>query len=121
MPLSAPMYAIPGELLTSTELREDADHNGLWRVPNSRFDISDHRIMLEYGDLWLVIASWGECPETDSTFDREVFRKWPALLLHLPSCKIFHFEDIEAVGWLWRPDPEIDKLREEIKELACNP
>ena len=117
MPLTGPMHAIPGELLTSTELMEDAGMNPLWKVPNSRFDITDRRIMLEYAELWLVIASWGEEPDTDSTFDREVFRKWPALLLHLPSCKLFHFEDIENVGWLWRPNPEIDALR---REIACN-
>jgi len=118
MPLVAPWHAIPGELLTSTELVEDADFNKLWKVPDILVDISEHFIPLQYGDLWLVIASWGEEPDTDNTFDREVFRKWPALLLHLRSCKLFKFEDIEAVGWLWRPDPAIDELREEIRATA---
>jgi len=121
MPLSSPMHAIPGELLTSTELREDVDYNHLWKVPDILVDISDHFIPLKYGDLWLVLASWGEEPDTDSSFDREVFRRWPALMLHLPSNKIFEFTDAESVGWLWRPDPEIDKLRREIRELSCNP
>ena len=109
MPLTGPMHAIPGELLTSTELQEDVDYNPKWKVPNSRFDITDRRVMLEYGELWLVLASWHDWPdgEPEHWFDAEVTRRSPALLFHLPTCKIHKFDDIEDVGWLWRPNEAI--------------
>jgi hypothetical protein len=113
------MHAIPGELLTSTELKEDTDYNASWKVPNSMFDISDHRIMLEYGELWLVIASWHEKKqlqqEANDPWDTpHEFTVSPALLWHLPSKKIFKFDDIERVGWLWRPSTKFDR---EVKEI----
>jgi len=92
------MHAIPGELLTTTELVEDPDYNPLWKVP-----FGWQGVKLLYGDLLMTVACWHEEDKS------------PALLLHLRCNKILSFEDIEDVGWLWRPSDEIDKLREEFK------
>jgi hypothetical protein len=98
--LMNPTYAVPGELLQSVTLAEARNFPVL---ANSMFDVCDRRTMLEHGELWLVLASWCVVPALDNRFDREVYTVRPALLLHLPTQRIFEFENMEGVKWLWRP------------------
>jgi hypothetical protein len=111
------MWAIPGELLTTTQLQEDVTYNKAWGVP-----FGWQGIQLYYGDLLLVVASWQEWVDVFSPTTGEIHekRKSPALLLHLRRNKILSFEDIEDVGWLWRPDAQIDELVKEIKRFATS-
>jgi len=115
--LTGPMHAIPGELLTTTELEEDITYNKLWTVP-----FGWQNVQLWYGDLLLVIASWREWEKTRPNDDGDIYesRKSPALLLHLRCNRILSFEDIEDVGWLWRPSEDMDKLRQEIRKYATS-
>jgi hypothetical protein len=98
------MHAIPGELLTSTELKEDVFINKLWAIPVAMFDVSGNLIQQKYGDLWLVLASWHRSPAPPRLIR-------PALLLHLRSGKIFEIYDTEEKGWLWRPDPLVTEFQ----------
>ena len=118
MALTCPTHAIPGELLVSTELVEDADYHKAWRVPAALYDASDNLVQMKHGDLWLVIASWLRPKVRAHAPMDEV---WMTLALHLRTTKLFELYDVEHKGWLWWPDPAMDELRKEIKERACNP
>lgn len=96
MPLTYPMHAVPGEMLVTTENVEDVDYNELWRVPRE-YEGTE----LAYGDVLLVIS----CSILEVDDDNGV-RQAPATLLHTCSQRLLHFDDIEDVGWLWRPDPQ---------------
>jgi hypothetical protein len=98
------MHAMPGELLTTTELKEDVAFNKLWAVPM----IFDSHV-LYYGDLFLVLGSWQDAPTLDGFGPR-----WPALMLHTRTSRFIHFDDTAGVGWLWRPDPAYVKLRRDV-------
>ena len=103
MPLTYPMHAVPGELLVTTENAEDADFNELWRVPRD-WDGTE----LHYGDVLLVICCSILQPEQECEI-----RQAPATLLHAKSQRLLHFDDIEDVGWLWRPDPQATEWKRE--------
>jgi hypothetical protein len=106
MALTSPMHAIPGELLTTTERPDDVSFNGLWGVPSVYGSIK-----LRYGDLFLVIGCW---EEDYKLLDETTFgRRHRALALHLRTSCFAHFDDIENIGWLWRPDPVYVELRRE--------
>ena len=93
MALTYPMHAAPGELLVTTELQEDVDYNRLWEVPQWHDGTK-----LGYGDLLTVIACFPEFDIEHGT------TKWPTLLFHHKSQRLLHVEDIEDIGWLWRPE-----------------
>lgn len=99
MPLTYPMHAEPGELLTTTENIEDIDFNKLWRVPTTWRD-GFGETGLSYGDLLLVISCQPEFDIEHGT------TKWPTLLFHSRSQRLIYVDDIEDVAWLWRPSSE---------------
>lgn len=101
MPLSYPMHAEPGELLVTTELAEDADYNRAWVVPDWHDGTP-----LKYGDLLLVIA----CQREDD--DEHGTTRWPTWMFHHRTQRIIYVDDIEDVGWLWRPENRTSWHRE---------
>lgn len=107
MALTYPMHAVPGELLTTTENKEDVAYNGLWQVP-SQHD-GTH---LGYGDLLLVVACWKDHLPVEKT-ECEYYDLWPALVMHCRSGRIMFFRDIEIVGWVFRPNEEATAWKNE--------
>lgn len=91
-----PMFVEPGELLTTTENKEDVDYNSLWRVP-AEYDGA----RLEYGDLMTVIACQRVNPRGN-----HITAKYPTWVLHHRSQRVLHFDDITDVGWISRPSEE---------------
>lgn len=95
MPLTYPMHALPGELLVTTESVEDIDYNSLWKVPHEH-----DGTRLGYGDVLLVVACQREHDIEHGT------TRWPTWLFHHRSQRLIYVDDIEDVGWLWRPSAE---------------
>lgn len=107
MPLTYPMHAVPGELLVTTELEEDVDYNQLWRVPTEWFGGEAPGTPLGYGDLLLVIAC-------EKVFDIEHgTTHWPTWLFHHRTQRIIYVDDIEDIGWLWRPENKTSWQRDD--------
>lgn len=98
MALTYPMHALPGELLVTTELQEDVDYNRLWEVPTRWIDHAGERHELGYGDLLTVIA----CEKREDI--EHGTTQWPTWLFHHKSQRLIYIDDIEDVGWLWRPE-----------------